>query len=309
MSPCEDKVRPLASIISEDIHDGDQVVIGANHEALIPFAAVYELIRQGKRNLTAIAPISDIAIDMMVGAGLLARVVTAWAGNVTGGLGHAYRRAAEKGIPRPLEIVDHSNYSLALALLAASMDVPFLPTRTLLGTDIVRGRAGLEPLVWHGIPLVAVPALKPDVAIVAVQRADREGNCRIDGPTGMVREAAMAARKVVVVAEDVVNTSIMQEMSDRLTLPGMMVSRVAHVPYGAHPSPVLGYYGRDTAFFQEYHQRTRTLEGFQNWLADWVYGPQDHHGYLRRLGSRRLEALRNDKGVWQWDSPPAPAAP
>jgi len=291
----------LEQLIREYVHPEMSIVIGASHEALIPFAAVAEIIRQGITDLTVIAPISDIAVDLLVGAGAVRTVKSAWVGNVTGGLGHAYRRAIEEGIPRPVEIVDYSNYTLGLALEAGARNVPFLPVRSLLGTDLLTSRAGFELFRWHGETLVAVPALVPDLTILAVQVADQDGNVRIDGPRAMARTAAFASRQVIVTTETVVSRQQGAASPDAITIPGVVVSAGAVVPFGAHPSPVLGYYGRDTAFFQTYHQETRTVAGFRRWVDEWITMPGSHLGYLDKLGPARLATLRDEAGVAQWN--------
>src|SRR5262249_4937628 len=158
-----------------------------------------ELIRQGRRDLTLIGPISDILFDQLIGAGCVTRVVVAWVGNVSEGLGYNYRRAAEQGIPTSLAIEDHSNYSVGLALLAGALGVPYIPMRSLLGSDIARDhptiRAAPSPL--DGSPTLLVPALQPDVAILHVQRADAEGRAHAWGGLGICEEAALAARGVI----------------------------------------------------------------------------------------------------------------
>jgi glutaconate CoA-transferase, subunit A len=191
------KLLSMSDAIARHVRDGDSIAIGCALEPLIPFAAGHEIIRQGRRDLTLIGPISDILFDQLIGAGCVARVIAAWAGNVSAGLGHAYRRAAEQGIPRPIEIRDHSNFSIALALHAAALGAPFIPARTLLGTDIAASNpdliAALSPL--DGTPLLLVPALAPDVAIIHVQRADAGGNAHAWGNLGICQEAALAARR------------------------------------------------------------------------------------------------------------------
>ncbi len=168
------------------------MAIGCALEPLIPFAAGHELIRQRRRDLTLIGPISDILFDQLIGAGCVARVVAAWAGNVSAGLGYAYRRAAEQGVPRPIEIRDHSNFSIALALHAAALGAPFIPAHTLLGSDIVEGNPDLivAPSPLDGAPLLLVRALAPDVTVVHVQRADAEGNAHAWGNMGVCQEAS-----------------------------------------------------------------------------------------------------------------------
>src|SRR5262249_54666507 len=156
-----------------------------------------------------------------------------------------------------------SNFSIALALHAAALGAPFIPAHTLLGGDIAAGNPDLRTFAspLDGRPLLLVPALAPDVAIVNVQRADAEGNAHAWGNLGICQEAALAARAVVVVAEEIVAPDVIRSDPNRVLAPGFRIAAVAHAPGGAHPSPVQGYYNRDHAFFHEYHQATRTLEG------------------------------------------------
>src|SRR5579864_4818645 len=183
------KLASLHDAIAEHVPNGASVVMCAALEALIPFAAGHEIIRQRRRDLTLIAPISDVLFDQLIGAGCVARVVAAWVGNVSAGLGHNYRRAAEQGIPRPIEIEDHSNFSISLALLAAGLGIPYIPTRSLLGTDILRRNPALkqQPSPFAGEPLVLVPAVTPDLAILHVQRCDEDGNAHSWGNLGFSR--------------------------------------------------------------------------------------------------------------------------
>ena len=290
----------MSEAIARFVRDGDSVAIGCALEPLIPFAAGHEIIRQRRRDLTLIGPISDILFDQLIGAGCVARVVAAWAGNVSAGLGHAYRRAAEQGIPRPLEIRDHSNFSIALALHAAALGAPFIPTRTLLGSDIAASNPDLMvvPSPLDGTPLLLVPALAPDVAIIQVQRADTEGNAHAWGNLGICQEAALAARSVILVAEEIVAPEVIRSDPNRVLVPGFKVAAVVHTPGGAHPSPVQGYYNRDHAFFQEYHQATRAHEGMQAWLQEWVYDIPDRAAYLAKLGEARWRALAPQRSLF-----------
>src|SRR5262245_39880055 len=130
------KLMSMREAIARFVPDGASVVMGAALEAAIPFAAGHELIRQGRRDLTLVGPIPDMLFDQLVGAGCVQRIVAAWVGNVSAGLGHNYRRACERGVPARLEVEDHSNLTLALALLAGAMGMPYAPTRSLLGTDL-----------------------------------------------------------------------------------------------------------------------------------------------------------------------------
>ncbi|MCL4496239.1 MAG: CoA transferase subunit A [Firmicutes bacterium] len=294
------KLMTLGDAVHEFILDGSSVFIGAAHEALIPFAVVYELVRHRKKHLTFCGPISDGSCDLLIGAGLIDAVQVAWAGNVSGGLGHNIRRSQEHGIPHAVTFYDYSNYTMALALRAAQMGLPFLPTRTLLGSDLLKSRVGYELFTWHGESLVAVPALKPHVAIVGAQRADVHGNAVIDGPRGMTHEAVMASQHVIVICEKIVSSEDLAPNSWQIHVPAFVVDAVVCVPFAFHPSPCLGYYGRDTAFLGEYHQQTRSLEGFQRWMDTWI--GNSHDDYIAQLGTHRLVALstQEKEGLLQW---------
>src|SRR5215207_2470615 len=192
------KLLPLDQVIARYVPDGASVAMGTALESLIPFAAGHELIRQQRRDLELIGPISDMLFDQLIGAGCVRRVTAAWVGNVSAGLGHNYRRALERGIPRSLELEEHSNFSVGLGLLAAAMGVPYLPTRTLLGSDLARGNPRIRP---GEAGLLHVAGIQPDAAILHVQRADTEGHAHCWGNLGVTREAGLAARHVVLVAE------------------------------------------------------------------------------------------------------------
>ena len=260
-------------------------------------AAAHELIRQGKKDLRLIGPISDIAFDMLIGAGCVAEVHAAWVGNVSAGLAHCYRRAMEQGIPRRITVRDHSNFTMALALLAGALGAPYIPTRTLLGSDIPRAngtfKEGTSP--WDGTKVLLVPALLPDVTIIACQRADADGNAHQWGPWGVSQEAALAATNVIVLADEVVDRAVIASDPNRTICPATKVAAVVHVPGACHPSPLQGRYARDHEFFHDYHRATRDVAGFEAWIAEWVTGVPDRAAYLAKLGAR-WPALR-DAGV------------
>ena len=255
----ESKLLTMRDAIASHVPSSSMVLLGAQLEQMIPFAAGHELIRQSRRDLTLVGPISDILFDQLIGAGCVSRVMAAWVGNVSAGVGYCFRRAVERSIPRRLEVVDYSNFTLALALHAGALGVPFLPTYATLGSDLVKKNGNLRefssPVSEER--LVAVRALRPDVAILHVQRSDAQGNAHIWGSLGVAVDGARAARKVIVVAEEIVEPSVITSDPNRTLIPGFLVAAVVHEPGGAHPSPVQGYYGRDHAFFTEYHEQTR----------------------------------------------------
>jgi len=281
------KVLDLGDALRRHVPDGAAVALGMALESLIPFAAGHELIRQRRYDLELIGPISDMLFDQLIGAGCVRRITAAWVGNVSAGLGHNYRRAIEHGVPRPLELEEHSNFSVGLGLQAAAMGVPYLPTRTLLGSDLATHNPRLE----RGPDgLLHVLAIEPDVAILHVQRADGEGHAHCWGNLGLVREAGLAARAVILTTEEIVPTEVILSDPNRILLPPQRVSAVVHVPGGAYPSPVQGYYGRDHVLFAAYHDLSRERARYLMWLQEWVLDVADRAKYLAKVG--RIDGLR-----------------
>ena len=275
----------MAQAIQRFVPDGASVAMGTALEPLIPFAAGHELIRQRRRDLELVGPISDALFDQLVGAGCVRRVTAAWVGNVSEGLGHCYRRACEQGIPAPLEVHDHSNFSVSLALWAAAWQVPSLPTRSLLGSDILR----TNPNLVAADGLVHVQAVRPDIAIVHVQRADEHGRAHAWGPLGITEEAGLAADGVIVSCEDLVDSSVTLSDPNRILFPETKVVAVVHEPGGAHPSPVQGRFKRDHAFYRDYAEQSRSVAGFEAWLSRWVFDVPDRASYMKEIDG---EAIR-----------------
>jgi glutaconate CoA-transferase subunit A len=287
------KLTSMSDAIARFVPAGASVCMGTALEAAIPFAAGHEIIRQRVPDLTLIGPISDMLFDQLIGAGCVARFVGAWVGNVSAGLGHNYRRAAEKGIPRPIAVEDHSNFTIALALLAATFGAPYIPTRSLLGTGFLDSNPTFKRATdpYSNDPIVLVPALTPDVTILQVQRADVFGRCHLWGTIGISREAALAARGVIVVAEEIWPTERILADPNLVLVPDIKVAAVVHEPFGALPSPLQGCYGRHHDFYARYHEASRTPEGFRHWLDEWVLGVGDWKGFLDRLGADTLKSL------------------
>lgn len=292
-SRSDTKLLTMHEAIERYVPDGSSIALGLALEPLIPFAAGHEIIRQRRRNLTLIGPISDILFDQLIGAGCVSRVIAAWVGNVSEGLGYNYRRATERGQPHPIVVEDHSNYSIGLALLAGSLGVPYIPMRSLLGSDIARDHPAIRPAPspFDGTPTLLVPALQPDVAIVHVQRADSTGRAHVWGGMGIAEEAALAAHGVIYTAEEIVPPEVILSDPNRVLAPAAKTLAVVHLPGGAHPSPVQGYYNRDHTYFAEYHKRTRTPEGFDDWLREQVTDVPDRAAYIERLGAERWHTL------------------
>lgn len=298
----------MREAVADLVPDGASIALGLQMEQMIPFAAGHEIIRQKKRGLTLIGPISDILFDQLIGAGCVEKVIAAWVGNVMMGSAYNFRRAVEQD---GIKVVNMSNFTVALALQAGAMGVPFMPTRTALGSDVAReneffaemespfedqmrpsGPArGQDPSPHGHSKLHAVRALNPDVTIVHVQRADREGNAHCWGNFGVMLEGVRAAKRVIVVAEEIVEPEVIASDPNRTVIPGFLVNAVVECGYGAHPSPVQGYYRRDDAFFRQYHEQTKTKQDSDAWLERWVYGVADCQAYMNQLGGCRVDEL------------------
>ncbi len=287
------KLVTMAEAIERYVPDGSSVALGLALEQLIPFAAGHEIMRQQRKHLTLIGPISDMLFDQLIGAGCVDKIAAAWVGNVSAGLGHCYRRASEKGITHAVVTEDYTNFTIGLALLAASLGSPYIPTRSLLGGDIPRKnpllREARSPL--DDTPVLLVPALRPDVTILHVQRSDEDGNAHIWGSLGICEEAMLAARDVILVAEEIVARDVIISDPNRVIGPSFKVRAVVHEPWGAHPSIVQGYYNRDHQAYHEYHQRTRTVEGFRDWLDEWIMQVPSWRVYREKIGVKRLEGV------------------
>ena len=287
------KIFSMKEAVSRFIEDGDSVVMGAALESAIPFAAGHEIIRQGKKDLTLIGPISDMLFDQIIGSGCVKKVIAAWVGNVIMGVGYNMRRAMEEGIPRKIEMDDYTNFAISLALHAGALGIPFIPTKSLLGTGMMSEE---QPFKGMECPytkerLALVPALKPDAAILQAQRADEQGNTHFWGGSGVTKEAALAARKVLVVVEEIVSRKVIERDPNRTLIPGFLVSAVIEEPWGAHPSPMQGHYNRDHEKYMTYHRESKDREGYLKWLKKWVLGLKNRDEYLKLLGEEKIKSL------------------
>ena len=281
----------MREAIAELVPHGTSVALGLQMEQMIPFAAGHEIIRQKKRGLTLIGPISDILFDQIIAAGCVDQVIAAWVGNVMMGSAYNFRRAVEQD---GIKIFNLTNFTVALALQAGAMGLPFLPTRTGLGSDVAKGNEFFDQVFSPFEPkesLHAVRALNPDVTIVHAQRADREGNAHCWGNFGVMIEGVRAAKRVILLAEEIVEPEVIASDPNRTVIPGFLVNALVECPYGAHPSPVQGYYTRDDAFFRQYHEQTKTKADSDAWLDRWVYNTADRRAYMNQLGACRVKEI------------------
>jgi glutaconate CoA-transferase, subunit A len=286
------KLMSMEQAISRFVHDGDVIVIeGFTH--LICFAAAHEIIRQRRRELTLCRLTPDLIYDQLIGAGCARKLVFSWAGNPGAGPLYALRRAVENGIPNTLELEEYSHYGMVARLTAGAAKLPFYPLRNYMGSDLPRVNPQIKKVAcpFTGEELAAVPALNPDTAIIHAQRADENGNAQIWGLIGVQKEAAFASRNTIVVAEDIVDESVIRSDPNRTLIPGVVVDAVVHEPFGCHPSYTQGYYDRDNDFYIGWRDISKDLAQFNSYLDKWIYGLRDRAEYVTRLGPS-LAALK-----------------
>jgi len=287
------KLMKLADAVSRHVADGDTVFVGGFGQC-IPFAAGHEIIRQKKRGLTLCRSGADIFFDLLIAAGCVSKVIAGYIGNPGVGLAHAFRRAAESGA---IEVEDWTNFSMVLRLHAAALGIPFIPAATLLGGDIpddVDAKTVTCP--YTGEKLAAIPALKPDVALIHAQFADEEGNLQLFGLPGDSLEGAMASERIVATVEEIVSRETIRARPERTVVPGFRVATVSHVPWGAHPSYVDGFYGRDDELYIDWDRISRDPEKLNAWIDAEILSVEDFAGYVARLDPARKQALTAERG-------------
>jgi glutaconate CoA-transferase subunit A len=273
----------LSDAIARHVHDGQSVALeGFTH--LIPFAAGHEIIRQQRRGLHLIRMTPDLIHDQMIGAGCAAHLTFSWGGNPGVGSLHRLRDALEKQWPQPLALTERTHAEMAVAYQAGASGLPCGLMRHYAPTDLDRERdapAATLTCPFSGDALRAIPAITPDVTILHAQAVDAEGNVLIRGILGAAREAALAARCLLVTVEAQVKQ--LDASMNAVVLPHWMISAVSIVPGGAHPSYAAGCYERDNRFYVAWDAIARDRNHFQQWMREYVFASRDHAELLRRL--------------------------
>ena len=291
----QSKVVSMSEAIREHVHDSDTVMIeGFTH--LICFAAGHEIIRQRKRDLTLCRLTPDLIYDQMIGAGCARKLVFSWAGNPGAGPLYSFRRAVEQGTPKPLEIDEYSHFGMTTRISAGAAKLPFLPLANYMGSDLAEINTEIRTVIcpYTGTELATVPALNPDVAIIHAQRSDITGNAQFWGLFGVQKEAAFAAKKVIIVVEELVDEAIIRSDPNRTLIPAMITDAVVVEPFGCHPSYAQGYYDRDNDFYMDWANVARELSKFEQYLDEWVFGVGNRAEYLDKLDEKRISALKAD---------------
>ena len=275
----------LSAAVASVVRDGDSVAMeGFTH--LIPHAAGHEVIRQGKRDLTLVRMTPDVIYDQLIGMGCASKLVFSWGGNPGVGSLHRLRDACENGWPNPLAIEEHSHAAMASAYDAGAAGLPCALFRGYIGIDLARVNPRIRSVVcpFTGERLAAVPALRPDVAVIHAQKADRAGNVLLEGIVGVQKQVVLAAKRALVTVEEVVD-DFGPRSPNAVILPRWTITAISEVPGGAHPSYAHGYYTRDNAYYQAWDGISRERDTFLQWMRTHVLegGPADFATHVRRL--------------------------
>lgn len=288
-----DKRMSVRQAVERYVHDGDYIACGGFGHIRTPMALVYEIIRQRKQNLLMAGKTAVHDVDVMIGAGCVTRIEVAYAfGHELRGLSPAGRRAVENGQCRVVAEISNAGYQWRF--LAGMMGIPFIPSRTMLGTDTLkRSSCKVAKDPWSGKPVCLIPAAYPDVAMFHVPRADIYGNAQIDGIIVEDFELARAARRVILTAEEIVDTEVIRSEPCRTVIPFYVVDAVCEVPFGAHPTLMPYRYFFDEEHIGEWLSLSCTPEGTTQYLERYVWGVADFEEYLDRVGGiRKLNYLK-----------------
>jgi glutaconate CoA-transferase subunit A len=313
MNITQDKIIPLSEAVKKYVFSGCHLSIGGFTISRNPMAAVYEIIRQKIDTIHLYAHSNGQGVDELIGAGCVSRLEIAYAGS--GRFAPTcirFKKAVQSGT---IAIEDYSNYQMTLRFMAGAMGVPFLPTRSSLGTDIIEKwgfsrqmraedpRLPDEKLVivdnpfgsWGNAPkLVLVPAINCDVTILHVQKADREGTVRMEGLTFSDIEQAKCARHVIVTCEEIVSSDVLKAGPDQNQIPSFCVDAVVHIPYGAYPTACYRYYDYDPAYLNEYRKNAENDMMYNTYLEEFIYGVSGHPQLLDKIGTEQLKAIQAD---------------
>jgi glutaconate CoA-transferase subunit A len=279
----------LAEAVAMHVRDGDIVALeGFTH--LIPSAAGHEVIRQRRRELTLVRMTPDIIYDQMIGAACAKKLIFSWGGNPGVGSLHRFRDAVEHGWPAPLALQEHSHAGMAAAYAAGAARLPFAVLRGYAGTGLPQVTTSIASVTcpFTGEVLAAVPALRPDVGIIHAQQADPEGNVQLWGISGVQKEVVLASERSIVTVEEIVPH--LEARPGAVVLPSWVISAVAVVPGGAHPSYAHDYYSRDNGFYRRWDAISRDRDAFRRWLQTHVYDTADVAGYHRAVEHERIGA-------------------
>src|SRR5512133_2691051 len=277
------KLCSLKEAVSSYVHDGDTLYC-AGFTHLIPFSAGHEIIRQGRKNLVLARATPDLIYDQMVAAGCARKLIFSYIGNPGVGSLRIVRNELEAG---RLEWEEYSHFGMISRLQAGASGLPFIPMNQTAATDLEHNNPNIRRVQdpYTGREVITVPPLTPDVGIIHVQRADKNGNAHIWGIIGEQKEVAFASKNVIITAEEIVDEDVIRSDPNRTLIPELIVKAVCHVPHCAHPSYTQGYYDRDNVFYLNWDKISEEPQSVNQWLEDWVYGLKDADEYWQKLGA------------------------
>ncbi len=285
-----DKLMTEEEAISRFVYDGCYLGTELYGTVRCPMTLVREVVRQGKKDLR-IAGQGVTELDLLLAAGLVKTLDITYIGLEVYGTSRALRRAVESG--QVEKVVEWSNGGITWRFKATSMGVPFIPVRAMLGTDTLKySAAKVVECPFTGIKVCLIPALILDVGLIHVHRADRYGNAQIEGISGFAFEMSRAAKRLIISAEEIVDTEEIRRYPDRTIIPYYLVDGVVHAPFGSHPGEMVYMYERDEEQLREWVEAAKTEEGIRAYLDKYVYGPKNHQEYLELVGRERLESLK-----------------
>ncbi len=285
-----DKRMTEAEAVSRFIHDGDYIGTELYGTVRCPMSLVNEIVRQGKKDLL-VAGQGVFELDILLGASLVKAMDITYVGLEVYGVSNVLRREVESG--RVETCVEWSNAAFAGRFKAAAMGVPFIPLRSMLGTDTLKySSAKVVRDPFTGDPICLIPALILDVGLIHVHRADMYGNAQIDGISGFAAEMARASKTLIISAEEIVDTEEFRSHPDRTIIPYYLVDGVVHAPLGSHPGEMCYLYRRDEALIKEWVKASQDAQTTQDYLNKYIYSVRDHQAYLELIGEERLQKLR-----------------
>jgi glutaconate CoA-transferase subunit A len=284
-----DKRMTEREAIARFVNDGDYVGTELYGTVRAPMSLSNELIRQGKKEL-GVAGQGVLELDMWLAAGLIKKLDITYIGMEVYGVSNGLRRAVESG--QVESVVDWSNAGITWRFKATSIGAPFIAVRSMLGSDTFKySAAKAVTCPFTGQTVCLIPALVLDVGLIHVHKADKYGNCQIEGISGFAFEMSRACKRLIVSAEEIVSTDEIRRYPDRTIIPYYLVDAVVHAPFGSHPGEMAYLYARDEPMIKEWVEANKTPEGAQVYLDRYVYGVADHQEYLDLIGRGRLDEL------------------
>ncbi len=296
-APVEDKLITLEEAVKL-VPDGAHLFWGGFGFQRPPMAFAHELVRQKKKGLTIYTCGSELDIDILSGAKVVSRYEMAFYSIEGIGLAPNIQRRVRDG---SIEIEDYSNLAMVMRLLGGALGVPFMPTKSMLGTDMLTKKKFREKKTelidcpFTGEKVVLLPSIRPDFSIIHASRVDREGNVQIDGIKGEDVEGARAGKKVIAMAEEIVDTEFIRAQPDQTVIPNIYVTHVVERPWGSYPMMVYNYYDFDREHIQMYYDQCKTEEGWEKYRNDFVTGVENHDEFLQKVGLKRLMKLKAKK--------------